>query len=73
MTATTPAEIQRVITSALGDRAKLLRNDASSRRLSGPGFAEMRKAIRAEAKLCEDLQRIIGHADPGKLAAALEA
>jgi hypothetical protein len=33
----------------------------------------MRALIRAEAKRCEDLQRILGHADPDKLASALEA
>ena len=73
MTTATPAEIQRVITAALGDRAKLLRKDAASRRLAGPARAEMRALIRAEASLAEGLQRIVGHASPAKLASALEA
>lgn len=71
MSAPTYTEIRDTIANALGDRAKLLREDAGSRRMSGPAYAEMRGLIRAEAKRCEDLQRIIGHADPGKLASAL--
>lgn len=73
MTTTTPAEIHRVISAALDDRAKLLRHDAASRKWKGPDFAGIRDGLRAEARLADDLHRILGHVSPGKLAAALEA
>lgn len=72
MTTSTNAEIHATITAALGDRAKLLRKGAASRQMSGPARAEARKAIRAEAQRCEDLQCILGHVGPEALAKVLE-
>jgi hypothetical protein len=71
MTTTTPAEIHQAITAALGDRARLLRRDAASRKLTGPGLSEARARIRAEAQRCEDLARIIGYVSPLALAAVM--
>lgn len=73
MTVTTKTEIHQSIVAALGDRARLLRKDAASRRLAGPAKAEMRKLIRIEAQRCEDLQRVLSKVSADKLAAALEA
>lgn len=73
MTTMTPDEIRDTLALALGDRAHLLRKDAASRKFTGPARADFRALIRAEAQRCEDLQRILGHVSPDKLAAALEA
>jgi hypothetical protein len=72
MDTTTPADIHDTIVRALGDRARLMRATAASRKWGGDAKADSRRLMRQEAKLCDDLQRILGHVSPEKLAAALE-
>ena len=69
---TTPAEIHETIVAALGDRARKCRAEAAGRKWAGPAFAGTRGLLRAEARLCDDLQRIIGHVGPEPLAKVLE-
>lgn len=71
MNTTTPAEIHRAVTAALGDRARLLRKDAASRQFAGPARAGMQTLARAEAQLAEDLQRILGNVSPEALASVM--
>jgi hypothetical protein len=72
-TTTTPAEIRDTIVAALATQARESRKDAGGRRNAGPHLAHVRAALRAEAQRCEDLQRILGNADPEALASVLGA
>ena len=73
MRTTTSAEIHETITAALGDRARKCRNEASNRKWTGPAFANTRGLLRDEARLCEDLQRILGNVSPEALADVMRA
>jgi len=70
---TTPARIHAAVTAALADRAAGQRKIAAGHGMTGPAYAGTREALRAEARLCEDLQRILGHVTPEALASVLEA
>jgi len=72
-TTTTAAEIHATITAALATQARDCRKAASGHRNAGPHMAGVRAALRAEAKRCEDLQRILAQVAPEALAAVLEA
>lgn len=73
MTTTTPAEIHDTISKSLVVRAGECRRAASGRRYSGLANAHVRKALRDEARLCDDLVQILEHVSPEALASLLAA
>ena len=61
-----PHELRLIVTGALNSRAEQLRKRATRRSCSGPGNAETRLILRAEAKALDDLYSLLWtHAGKG--------
>jgi hypothetical protein len=66
-----PLEIRETIRHALVEYARQCDRSARSRVLAGPHLKARRAELRAEARRCRDIAKMLGYVDPDALSQAL--